>query len=98
MLTCPPKTGPEFMLGLGPKILGIFYGPLHPHRCPKCFESVTLIQPQHKGGAFKGPARGQCLNCIDEQEYDLTVPVNRTAANGIREWVGGEDDLRRQRV
>jgi len=19
-----------------------------PHRCPKCFESVTLIQPQHK--------------------------------------------------
>jgi len=20
-----------------------------PHRCPKCFESVTLIQPQHKG-------------------------------------------------
>jgi len=34
-----------------------------PHRWPKCFESVTLIQPQHKGGAFKGPARGQapCL-------------------------------------
>ena len=42
-------------------------------------ESVTLIQPQHKGGAFKGPARGQCLNCMDEQEYDLTVPVNRMA-------------------
>ena len=20
-----------------------------PHRCPKCFESVTLIQPQHNG-------------------------------------------------
>ena len=48
-----------------------------PHRCPKCFESVTLIQPQHKGGAFKGPARGQCLSCMDEQEYDLTVPTNR---------------------
>ena len=31
-------------------------------------------------GAFKGPARGQCLNCMDEQEYDLTVPVNRRAA------------------
>ncbi len=27
-------------------------------------------------GAFKGPARGQCLNCMDEQEYDLTAPVN----------------------
>ncbi len=48
-----------------------------PTTCPKCFESVTLIQPQHKGGAFKGPARGKCLNCMDEQEYDLTVPVNR---------------------
>jgi len=47
-----------------------------PHRCPKCFESVTLFQAQHKGGAFKGLAKGQCLNCMDEQEYDLTVPVN----------------------
>ncbi len=40
-------------------------------------ESVTLIQPQHKGGAFKRPARGQCLNCMEEQENDLTVPANR---------------------
>jgi len=48
-----------------------------PHRCPKCFENVTLIQPQHKGGAFKGPAKGHCLNCMDEQEYDLTIPANR---------------------
>jgi len=38
------------------------------HRFPKCFESVTLIQPQHKGGVFKGPARSQCLNCMGEQE------------------------------
>ncbi len=37
---------------------------------------MTLIQPQYKGGAFKGPAKSQCLNCMDEQEYDLTVPVN----------------------
>jgi len=35
------------------------------------------MQPQHKGGALKGPARGQCLNCMDKQEYDLTVPANR---------------------
>ncbi len=48
-----------------------------PHKCPNCFESVTLIQPQHKGGAFKGPAKGQCLNCMDEQEYDLKVPTNK---------------------
>ena len=40
-------------------------------------ESVTLIQPQHKGGAFKGPAKGQCLSCMDEQEYDLRMPTNR---------------------
>ena len=40
-------------------------------------ESVTLIQPQHKGGAFKGPARRKCLNCMDEREYDLTVPANK---------------------
>ena len=30
-----------------------------PQRCPKCFESVMLIQPQHKDGALKGPAKGQ---------------------------------------
>jgi len=56
-----------------------------PHRCPKCFESVTLIQPQHKGGAFKGPAKAQCLNCMDEQEYDLTIPVNRRDLINIKE-------------
>ncbi len=48
-----------------------------PHTCPKCLESVTLIQPQYQGGAFKGPAKGHCLNCMDEQGYDLTVSVNR---------------------
>jgi hypothetical protein len=48
-----------------------------PHRCPKCFESVTLVQPQHKGGGLKGKAKGHCLNCMDEQEYDLTVPTNK---------------------
>jgi len=31
----------------------------------------------HRDGVFKGPAKGQCLNCMDEQEYDLTVLVNR---------------------
>jgi len=57
-----------------------------PIRCPKCFESVTLIQPQHKSGVFKGPAKGQCLACMDEQEYDLTVPVNR------REFIPAETE------
>jgi len=48
-----------------------------PHRCPNCFESVTLIQPQHKGGAFKGLARAHCLSCMGEQEYDLNIPANK---------------------
>ena len=61
-----------------------------PYRCPKCFESVTLIQPKHKGGAFKGPARGKCLNCMNEQEYDLRVPVNkREVLKRIEEVVEG---------
>jgi len=29
-----------------------------PYRYPKIFESVTLIQPLDKGGAFKWPAKG----------------------------------------
>jgi len=62
-----------------------------PHRCPKCFESVTLIQPQYKGGAFKGPARGQCLNCMDEQEYDLNIPVNRR--NLVHALISGTEKL-----
>jgi len=56
-----------------------------PYRCPNCFESVTLIQPQHKGGAFKGPAKGHCLNCMDEQEYDLTGPANNKKVLGRME-------------
>ncbi len=55
--------------GVGREFHGFFRGGVE--------VSVTLIQPQYKGGAFKGPANGQCLNCMDEQEYDLTVPANR---------------------
>ena len=63
-----------------------------PHRCPKCFESVTLIQPQHKGGAFKGPAKGQCLNCMDEQRCDLTVPGNGGIQFMSKDQNGGNRD------
>jgi len=34
------------------------------HRCPKCFESVTLIQPQHKGGAFNACLGGSAMKRI----------------------------------
>ena len=37
-----------------------------PNRCPKCFESVTLVQPQYKGGAFKGPAKDRQCYLINE--------------------------------
>ena len=76
VLTCPSKSGPEYMLGLVLKLCLSQMALYIPHRCPQCFESVTLIQPQHKGGPFKGPAKGQCLSCMDEQEYDMSVPVN----------------------
>jgi len=65
-----------------------------PHRCPKCFESVTLIQSQHKGGAFKGPAMSQCLNCMDEQEYDLTVSANKRDLINVIEAVTHKADGR----
>ena len=39
-------------------------------------ERMTVIQPRHNCGAFKGRAKAQCLNCMDEHEYDLTVPAN----------------------
>ena len=55
---------------------------------------MTLIQAQHKGGAFKGPAKGQCLNCRDEQEYDLTVPVNREDLINVIEAVTPKADVR----
>ncbi len=57
-------------------------------------ESMTLVQTQHKGGAFKGPARGLCLNCMDEQEYDLTVPVNRMDLINVIEAVTPKADVR----
>ena len=33
-----------------------------PYRCPKCFESVTLIQPQYKDGALK--SQSQCRKTL----------------------------------
>jgi hypothetical protein len=55
---------------------------------------VTLVQPQHKGGAFKGIARGQRLNCMDEQECDLTVPANRKDLINVIEAVTPKADVR----
>jgi len=40
------------------------------------------------------PARGQCLNCMDEQEYDLTVPVNRRDLIRVIEVVTTKADVR----
>ena len=43
---------------------------------------------------FKGPAKGHCLNCRDEQEYDLTVPVNRKDLIHVTEAVTSKADVR----
>ncbi len=31
----PPKNGPEYMLGFGPKTEDVFYGPFHPPQMPE---------------------------------------------------------------
>ena len=54
-----------------------------PHRCPKCFESVTLIQPQHKGGAFKGPAKGPMQGKDRER-----MLMDLSGLEGVREVTG----------
>ncbi|MCH7501324.1 MAG: hypothetical protein IH886_15220 [Nitrospinae bacterium] len=42
-----------------------------PHRCPKCFESVTLIQPLDKQDLPKGKARGHCVICGWREEVEI---------------------------
>jgi len=39
-------------------------------------------------------AKGQCLNCMDEQEVDLTVPVNRRDLINVIEAVTPKADVR----
>ena len=56
-----------------------------PHRCPNCFESMTLIQPQYKEASLKDQRGRVRLNCMDEQEYDLTVPANKEVLRRIEE-------------
>ena len=36
-------------------------------------ESIKLLLENE--GAFKGPAKGQYLNCMDEQEYNVRSKV-----------------------
>jgi len=43
------------------------------HRCPKCFEFVTLIQPQYKEGAFKGPAKLKDIKPVKTSPSNLIV-------------------------
>jgi len=46
-----------------------------PHKCPKCFESVTLIQPQHKGGASNAQVlMNSCLGSR-ARKIDLTPGI-----------------------
>ncbi len=47
-----------------------------------------------QGWSLKRPARGQCQNCMDEQEYDLTVPANRRDLINVIEAVTPKADVR----
>jgi len=42
-----------------------------PHRCPKCFESVTLIQTLDKEDMPKGKAQGHCVICGWMEETEM---------------------------
>ncbi len=42
-----------------------------PHRCPKCFESVTLVQPLDKKDMPKGKAKGHCVFCGWQEEIEM---------------------------
>jgi len=42
-----------------------------PHRCPKCFESVTLVQPLDKQDMPKGKAQGHCVICGWREEVAM---------------------------
>ena len=42
-----------------------------PHRCPKGFESVTLIQPLDKQDMPKGKAQGHCVICGWREEVAI---------------------------
>ena len=42
-----------------------------PYKCPKCFESVTLIQPLDKQDMPKGKANGHCVVCGWREEIRM---------------------------
>ncbi len=42
-----------------------------PHRCPKCFESVTLVQHLDKQDAPRGKAKGHCVICGWREEVAI---------------------------
>jgi len=43
---------------------------------------------------FANTILGQHLNCVDEQEYNLTVPVNRKDLKNVIEAVTPKADVR----
>jgi len=57
-----------------------------PHRCPKCFESVTVMQPLDKQDMPKGKAKGHCVFCGWREEmemYPKQININYKIGNKI---------------
>ena len=52
-----------------------------PHRCPKCFEGVTLVQPLDKQDMPKGKAKGHCVICGWREE--ILMFQGRRPANDL---------------
>ncbi len=54
-----------------------------PYRCHKCFEEITLVQPQAKDGEPKGKAKVECVFCGWHQEFQLyNAQPNEERTNG----------------
>ena len=52
-------------------------------RCPKCFESVTLIQPLDKQDMPKGKTKGHCVICEWREEVEMYC-LNAFKENDVR--------------
>jgi len=66
-----------------------------PHRCPTCFESVTLIQPLDREDMPKGKAQGHCVFCGWREKFEMYPnQINITGeGRGVSEVFNPSQDL-----
>jgi len=59
-----------------------------------CVAGQNPTAPENGYCEYDFSAKGQCLNCMDGQEYDLTVPANRRDLIHAIEIVTPKADVR----